>query len=299
VAKRRDLVIGFIIFVAFAGFVFLSVVALIGLGTEGAFEFPSLGKRIAIIDVTGPIYSSANVVRQIKKYTDDGSVPAIVIRVDSPGGGVAASQEIYSQLLKARAEGKVIVVSMGSVAASGGLYVAMAADTVVANPGTLTGSIGVIIEFPTLEKLADKIGVSYQVVKSGDLKNTGSMWHTATKEEIDHLQSVIDDTYEQFIEAVALGRGMEIEEIRPLADGRIYTGRQALAVNLVDELGDFDDALDLAAEMVGMDIPPRTVKEVPRRRATIWDMVGQIAGGVLSGVAPTTGPGPQLLFLYR
>jgi len=292
-------VIGLIIFVAFAGFVFLSVVALIGLGTESAFEFPSLGERIAIVDVTGPIYSSANVVRQIKKYTDDSSVPAIVMRVDSPGGGVAASQEIYSQLLKARDEGKVIVVSMGSVAASGGLYVAMAADTVVANPGTLTGSIGVIIEFPTLEKLADKIGVSYQVVKSGDLKNTGSMWHTATEEEIAHLQSVIDDTYEQFIEAVALGRGMDIEEVRRLADGRIFTGRQALAVNLVDKLGDFDDALDLAAEMVGMNTPPRTIKEVPRHRATIWDMLGQFAGGVLDGVAPATGPGPQLLFLYR
>jgi protease-4 len=299
VAKRRDLIIGFIIFIAFAGFVFLSVVALIGLGTESAFEFPGLGERIAIVDVTGPIYSSANVVRQIKKYADDGSVPAIVIRVDSPGGGVAASQEIYSQLLKARDEGKVIVVSMGSVAASGGLYVAMAADTIVANPGTLTGSIGVIIEFPTLEELADKIGVRYQVVKSGELKNTGSMWHTATDKELAHLQSVIDDTYEQFLEAVADGRGMDIEQVRSLADGRIYTGRQALDVNLVDVLGDFDDALDLAAEMVGMDIPPRTIKEIPRRSASIWDFVGQLAGGMLSGVAPGVGPGPQLLFLYR
>jgi protease-4 len=299
VAKRRDLVIGFIIFIAFAGFVFLSVVALIGLGSDRAFEFPSLGQRIAIVDVTGPIYSSSGVVRQIKKYTEDGSVPAIVIRVDSPGGGVAASQEIYSHLMKARDEGKVIVVSMGSIAASGGLYVAMAADTIVANPGTLTGSIGVIIEYPTIEQLADKIGVRYQVVKSGELKNTGSMWHTPTDDEVAHLQDVINDTYEQFVEAVAQGRRMTVDEVRPLADGRIYTGRQALEVNLVDVLGDFDDALNLAAEMVGMDIPPRTVKEVPRRSTSIWDLLGQFAGGVLSGVAPSAGPGPQLLFLYR
>lgn len=298
-AKRRDLVIGGIILFAFIGFVFFSVVALMGLGSQGAFEFPSLGERIAVIDVTGTIYSSKSVVRQIKKYTEDGSIPAIVLRVESPGGGVAASQEIYSQLEKARDEGKVIVISMGSVAASGGLYIAMAADTIVANPGTLTGSIGVLMEYPSIQKLAEKIGIRHEVVKSGELKNVGSPWHTATEAELAHLQSVIDDTYEQFVEVVARGRGMEIEEVLPLADGRIFTGRQALEADLVDVLGDFDDALDVAAEMVGMDTPPKTIKEIPRRRATIWDLVGEGFFGLLPGVTPEGVTGPQLLFLYQ
>ena len=298
-AKRRDLVVGVIILIAFVGFVFFSVVALIGLGDQSTLSFSGFGERVAIIDVIGPIYSSKSVVRQIKKYIDDGSVPAIVLRVNSPGGGVAASQEIYSQLEKARDEGKVVVVSMGSVAASGGLYIAMAADTIVANPGTLTGSIGVIFEYPTVEKLANKLGIRHEVIKSGELKNVGSMWHTATEEELAHLQSVVDDTYNQFLEVVAHGREMEIEDVRPLADGRVYTGRQALELDLVDELGDFEDALNIAAEMVGMDVPPKTIKEIPRRRATVWDLVGQMLSGVLPGITPDGVGGPQLLFLYR
>ncbi len=297
--RRRDLIIGIIILLAFVGFVFFSVVAILGLGGQHAFEFPMLGKRVAIIDVVGPIYSSTDVVRQIKKYTEDGSVPAIVLRVNSPGGGVAAAQEIHSQLEKARDEGKVIIVSMGAVAASGGLYIAMAADTIVANPGTLTGSIGVIFQYPTIQELADKIGVRYEVIKSGTLKDVGSPWHTATEEEIAHLQSVIDDTYEQFVEAVARGRQMDPEEVRPLADGRVFTGRQAFQANLVDVLGDFDDALDIAAEMVGLDTPPKTIKETRRRRATIWDLVGRGLFGLLLGMTPEEVSGPQLLFLYR
>lgn len=298
-AKRRDVVIGAIILFAFAGFVFFTVMALLGFSERGGFELPSLGRRVAIIEVTGTIYSSKNVVRQIKKYAEDGSVPVIVLRVDSPGGGVAASQEIYSQLQKAREEGKVIVVSMGTVAASGGLYIAMAADTIVANPGTLTGSIGVIFQYQTIDELADKIGIRSQVIKSGAFKDIGSMWREPTEEDMSHLQSVIDDTYEQFVAVVAEGRGMESDEVRPLADGRIFTGQQALQANLVDLLGDFDDALNVAAEMTGLDTPPRTIQELPRRRATIWDLVGQLAFGLVPGLTPEGFTGPQLMFLYK
>ncbi len=298
-AQRRDVVIGAIILFAFVGFVFFSVIALMGFSEQGVFEFPSLGRRVAIIDVTGPIYTSKSVVRQIKKYTKDGSIPAIVLRVDSPGGGVAASQEIYSQLERARDEGQVIVVSMGTVAASGGLYIAMAADTIVANPGTLTGSIGVIFQYQTIEELADKIGIRTQVIKSGALKDVGTPWREPTEEDLAHLQSVIDDTYEQFVDVVAKGRGMDPAEVRPLADGRIFTGRQALEANLVDLLGDLDDALNIAAEMVGLDTPPKTIKEMPRRRATVWDLFGQLVSGLVPGMTPEGFIGPQLLFLYR
>jgi protease-4 len=298
-AKRRDIVIGVVIFFAFAGFVFFTVVALMGVSEEGSFEFPAMGKRIAIIEVEGPIYSSKNVVRQIKKYTEDNSVPAIVLRVDSPGGGVAASQEIYSQLLRAKDEGKIIVASMGSVAASGGLYIAMAADTVVANPGTLTGSIGVIFQYQTIDELANKIGVKTQVIKSGVLKDVGSMWREPTEEDFIHLQSVIDDTYDQFVNVVAEGRRMEIQDILPLADGRIFTGRQALEADLVDVLGDLDDALDIAASMAGMDAPPRTIIEVPRSRATVWDLLGKLVFDLVPGITSEGFAGPQLLFLYH
>ncbi|MFC1476223.1 signal peptide peptidase SppA [Candidatus Zixiibacteriota bacterium] len=298
-AKRRDVVIGAIILFAFIGFVFFSVVALMGISEQGMFEWPSLGSRVAVVEVTGTIYSSTNVVRQIKKYTEDGSILAIVLRVDSPGGGVAASQEIHSQLEKARDEGKVIVASMGSVAASGGLYIAMAADTIVANPGTLTGSIGVILQYQTINELAGKIGIRSQVIKSGALKDVGSPWREPTEEDLAHLQSVIDDTYEQFVAVVADGRGMDPDQVRPLADGRIFSGRQAREANLVDVLGDLDDALDIAAEMVGLDTPPRTVKEIPRRRATIWDFLGRWAFGLVPGLTPEGFTGPQLLFLYQ
>ena len=298
-AKRRDWIIGVVILASFVGFIFFSVITLLSLGGEGAFDLPSLGKRVAVVDIIGPIYSSENVVRQIKKYAKDESVPAIVLRVDSPGGAVAPSQEIYSQLEKARNDGKVIVVSMGSVAASGALYLAMAADTIIANPGTLTGSIGVIIEFPTIEELAKKIGVRSEVVKSGELKNTGSMWHTPTEQERAHLQSVIDDAYAQFVEAVARGRRMSEEEVRTFADGSIFTGRQALDMHLVDALGDFEDAVNTAAKMAGLNVPPKTVKEIPHRRATVWDLVGETVFGMLSQVTPERSMGPQLLFLYR
>jgi len=298
-AKRRDMIIGAVILFAFAGFVFFTVVALMGFGEQGAFEFPALGDRIAIVEVDGPIYSSKNVVRQIKKYTDDGSIPAILLRVDSPGGGVAASQEIYSQLLRAREEGKVIVVSMGTVAASGGLYISMAADTIVANPGTLTGSIGVILQYQTIGELADKIGIKTQVIKSGALKDAGSPWRDATPEDVTHLQAVIDDTYQQFVNVIAEGRGMDVLDVLPLADGRIFTGRQALEANLVDVIGDMDDALDIAAGMVGLDTPPKTVMEVPRRQTTFWDLLGRLAFGVIPNFTPEGFTGPQLLFLYR
>jgi protease-4 len=276
-AARRDWLIGVIIGGTFLVFALVMFFAVWGMSDAETAGFTGFGRKVAVVELIGEIQSSQPVVRQLRRWGDDKSIPVILLRVDSPGGGVAASQEIYSELLRVKEKGKKVVVSMGSVAASGGLYVAMAADTIVANPGTLTGSIGVIFQFPTLEKLLDKIGVRYATIKSGPYKDVGNIARTMTPADSAHLQAVIDDTYDQFIDAVAKGRGMAPESVKVFADGRIFTGRQALNLHLVDALGDYEDALDIAADMGGMSKPPRTVREVPTRRRTIWDLVGSTA----------------------
>ena len=299
-AKSRDWIIGLIIAGSFMVFTALTVMVFLGLSASDGVEFGGFGKRIAIVDVEGAISSSAEVVRQLRRFSEDESIPAIVLRVDSPGGGVAPSQEIYSELLRVREKGKTVVVSMGSVAASGGLYIAVAADRIVANPGTLTGSIGVIFQFPTAEKLFEKIGVRYETVKSGTYKDIGNLSRTMTEPEAAALQTVIDDTYDQFIEAVAQGRELDKDSVRLFADGRIFTGRQALEMRLVDDLGDLQDALNIAAEMVGMEAPPKTVHAVERKRASFLDLFGSMLFQWLTGVARDEGlAAPYLQYRFQ
>jgi protease-4 len=184
-----------------------------------------------------------------------------VIRIDSPGGGVVASQEIYNAIKNARHEGKKVVASMGTVAASGGYYVAAAADRIVANPGTLTGSIGVKMEFANIEKLLEKIGVKGMVVKAGEYKDVGSPFHDMSEPEKKILQDVIDDVHSQFIKAIAEGRNLQEAEVRSIADGRIFTGRQALDLKLVDQLGDLTDSIKVAGELVGIKGKPRVIEK--------------------------------------
>lgn len=276
-AKRRDWIIGIVIAGAFVVFSAVTILFVVGITQTDGVGFRGFGKRIAIVKLEGPIISAEEVIRQFRRYEDDKSVPGIVLRVDSPGGGVAASQEIYNEILRVREKGKTVVVSMGAIAASGGLYVASAADWIVANPGTLTGSIGVIIQFPTAEKLLDKIGIRYETIKSGDLKDIGNISRNMREVEAASLQNVIDDTYDQFLTAVAEGRGLDKDSLRPYADGRIFTGRQALEYRIVDELGDLQDAVNAAADMTGLEVPPSTVRWEPRRRASIWDVLGRTA----------------------
>ena len=193
---------------------------------------------IALVEVSGAIMDSKDIVRQISKYRRDDDIKAIILRIDSPGGAVGPSQEIYDEVLRVRADNKKIYASMGSVAASGGYYIAVAADRVFANPGTLTGSIGVIMAFSSAEKLMEKIGLEPQVVKSGKYKDVGSPARKITAEERIYMQRVVDDVHRQFIDAVAKGRNMSTQEARKLADGRIFTGRQAFELKMVDEMGD-------------------------------------------------------------
>lgn len=271
-AKKQDYIIGVLIGVSVLVFLLIVFLFLGALSREG-FTFATPGKKIALIELTGPIKSSRPIVSQLEEYGEDDSVPAIVLRINSPGGRVAASQEVYQQIKRVRHSGKRVVVSMGSVAASGGYYVACAADTIVANPGTITGSIGVIFQLPNAQELFKKIGIGFEVVKSGKHKDMGSPVRRVTEEERRLLQSVIDDAYDQFLDVIVKERGLSREAVLKLADGRIFTGRQAKEIGLVDVLGDYQYAIGLAAKMVGIEGKPRTVME--KRRISILDLLFQ------------------------
>lgn len=232
----------------------------------------STGDRIAVIRVEGVILDAQETVGELRKFSENPYVKAIVLRIDSPGGGVVPSQEIHDAVKRVRTKSnKAVIASLGSVAASGGYYIAAATDRIVANPGTLTGSIGVIMETANVEGLLQKIGVEGVVIKSGKYKDVGSPLRKMNEEERALLQNVMDDVHTQFIEAVAEGRAIEFKDAQALADGRIFTGRQAKDVQLVDEIGDLEDAIQLAADVVGIEGEPRVVE--PRRRFSIRELL--------------------------
>lgn len=225
------------------------------------------GAKIGVIAIEGVISSdlAERTVRLLTKYTDDASIKAIVLRIDSPGGGVASSQEIYEEVRRARSGGKLVVASLGSVAASGGYYIACVADRIFANAGTVTGSIGVIVQLANAEELLRKIGVESTVITSGPFKDSGTPTRALRPEERQVFQALVDDVYQQFVEAVAQGRNLPVGEVRQAADGRIYTGRQAKDLRLVDELGSFQDAIAYAATTIGSEGKPKLVREEKER----------------------------------
>jgi protease-4 len=222
-----------------------------------------LGERVALIRVEGPILDSKNTIDELKEHLKDPSIKAIIMRIDSPGGAVAPSQEIYEEVRKAATK-KKIVVSMGSVAASGGYYIASPATRIVANPGTLTGSIGVIMEIPNFAGLMNKLGIKSEVVKSGRHKDIASVFRGIKKEDREILQNVLDNVHDQFILAVAEGRKMLLEDVRKIADGRIFTGEQALKVGLIDEIGNLEDAVKLAGKLSGIKGEPEVISKKER-----------------------------------
>jgi len=258
--KKKPILIGIFLVGALAGVFFLLSLFLASiLGLNGKI---AKSDKIAIINIESIIAQSSNTVRQIKKYADDKSIKAIVLRIDSPGGGVAPSQEIYSEILKVRKNSnKIVVTSMGNLAASGGYYIACASDKIVANPGTLTGSIGVIMTFTNIEELMKKIGLKTEIIKSGEFKDIGSPMREFTEKEKKLLQGVIDDVYDQFVNAVSVGRSIAVQKVKELSDGRIFTGRQAFEIGLVDKLGSLEEAIKLAAELVGIEGKPKIVSE--------------------------------------
>ena len=270
---------------AIAGLVVAAVVfaALVPLMLDGAWL---CGERVAVVRIEGVIVDSRDAIEELRKFRENPSVKAIVLRIDSPGGGVVASQEIYSEVLKTRTEGRVkVVTSMGNLAASGGYYIAAATDKIIANPGTLTGSIGVIMELANVRGLMEKVGVQSVVIKSWKHKDLASPFRTMSAEDRALLQGVLDDVHDQFIQAVAAGRAMKVDQVRDLADGRVFTGRQARTAKLVDELGDLQDAIKLAGKMGGIAGEPRVIEV--RKRFSMRDLLGNVFDGKVSPLIPS------------
>jgi protease-4 len=257
---------GIFISLIFIGLIFIGISFLV-LATvikSEKVEFRGTGDKIAIVDVNDIIMSSERTVREIKKYREDKSIKAIILRVNSPGGGVAASQEIYEEVRKTRESGKPIVVSMASIAASGAYYISCGSSLIVANPGTLTGSIGVIAEFITIKELADKLGIQQNVFKSGELKDAGNPFRNMTEKDKAYFQDVVDNSFGQFLGVVSKERKINIDTLKQYANGRVFTGLQAKKIGLVDSIGTFEDAIRMTAELAGIKGEPSIVRESKR-----------------------------------
>ena len=237
-------------------------------GTEFAFS-----DRIQVVDVDGELVESRPILDQLKRYEDSNSVKAILMNIDSPGGGVAVSQEISEEIKRLREKkDKIVVAYLSSTGASGAYYVACAANKIVANPGTIVGSIGVIAEWVNYADLLEWAKLKEIVFKTGEFKDTGSAARALTENERKYFQGLIDDMYVQFVEAVASGRKLDLQEVRSLADGRVFTGRDAKERKLIDEIGNFQDAVDLTAKLAGISGKPRLIR-VNRRRVTLMDVL--------------------------
>lgn len=242
------------------------------MNTDRYYEESGKGAgKVAIVDLNFTILSSESIVRQFKKYGEDKSIKAIILRVNTPGGGVAASQEMYEAIKKTRDAGKPVIVSIGSLGASGGYYAACGGSTIVADPGSLVGSIGVIINIMNYEGLADKIGISQTIFKSGELKDAGNPLRQLNEKDKEYFQSIVMDSYDQFLSVVSSERKMDKEKLKEYADGRVFTGKQAKEIGLIDSLGTFEDAIAIAGRMAGIDGEPTIVKE--RERASLVERI--------------------------
>ena len=242
------------------------------------------GDGVAVLQIEGAIDDSQTVLAELKRFKDMPWVKAVVVRIDSPGGAVAPTQEIFEEILRSKKQ-KPFIASMGGMATSGGYYIAAACDKIIANPGTLTGSIGVIMQLTNVEELMKKIGVRGVNVKSGPNKDIGSPFQPLSPEGREILQSLVDNVHSQFVTAVAKGRGMEEAQVRKLADGRIYSGAQAQQLGLVDQFGTLQDAIELAAKRAGIDSEPAVYYSRPEQERW-WERM-------FMGVFGRRLPGPE------
>jgi protease-4 len=275
------------------------IVLAIAYAVRGGAGF-GLGGRIAVLDVDGIIADDRQFLEDLRRFRDDASVRGYVVNINSPGGVVAPSQSIYEELRRIRDEDEVpVVASIGGVGASGGYYIALAADSIFALPGSITGSIGVIMEIPDASGLMEKVGVRMQTVMSAEHKDVGSPFRPLGPGDRAILDSLVLDVYAQFVDVVAAERELDRAAVVQVADGRILSGRQALERRLIDRLGNRRDALAAAGRMAGLGEEPNTVRP-PEDRPTVWDLIlGRSAAGVLARLAGPLEPDlmPQLKFI--
>lgn len=246
-------------------FAVLTLFVILRIASPGQADLMAPGSKVALVRIVGPIETSDEMIEELDDYRKNDGVKAVVLRIDTPGGGVGASRDIYDAVQRIREEGKPVVVSMGPIAASGGYYIACAGDSILAGPSTITGSIGVIAVFGSFKRALDKLGIDFNIIATGPFKASGSELKEMTDEERAYIQDLLDDLFQQFVDVVVEGRGIERDSILAIADGRAFSGRQALALGLVDRFGTLEDATNAAAQLAGLPIPPRTVERRERR----------------------------------
>jgi len=269
---KKDHPITLVFFILGIAILFFGTVMAVVLSFSNLTTSLSFGNKIGVIPIHGVIRNSDTIIEQLINFRNDKKIKAIILRINSPGGGVAPSQEIYCETRRTTQKKKVIA-SLGSLAASGGYYIASAADKIIANPGTLTGSIGVLMEFVRIEELLNKIGIEMQVIKSGEFKDIGSPNRKMTDRERELLESLSKDIRDQFVTAVSIGRNMPREKVLEIADARIFSGRQAKMLGLVDGLGNFRDAVNLAKRMANIKGEVKLVYPEEKRRSFLWDLL--------------------------
>lgn len=297
--RRTNLLLWLVIGGSALLFFTVSLIALaVYFSDQEASSFSFSTNQVALLEVEGPIFDSQTFNQQLKDYGRRSSVRAVVLRLNTPGGGVAATQEIYEAVLRFRAETrKKVIASMSSVAASGGYYIACAADRVYANPGTITGSIGVIAEWYNYGDLLRWAKLQDVVIKSGEYKDAGNPARPLTEAERAYFQRLIDGLYNQFVSAVARNRKMTDDVVRKLADGRVYTGEEAKGLGLIDDLGTLQDAIQAAAKMSGIAGEPKVVTP-PKRKLSLLDFLFGESKSVLSLPFPMDPSQSQIRFQY-
>ncbi|NPU83037.1 MAG: signal peptide peptidase SppA [Syntrophaceae bacterium] len=286
--RRHPILFGLLL-LFIAGTVFFAVVYALG-NLSGGKRSLTLADKVGVITVDGVITGSKDIVEQLETFGKDPSIKAVVLRIDSPGGGVAPSQEIFGAILELRKKKKV-VASLGSIAASGGYLIACASDRIISNPGTITGSISAIMHFADVEELMRKVGVRATVIKSGKFKDIGTPARSMTDEERELLQDLVDDIYDQFLDSVATNRKLSKDSLRAFADGRVFTGRRAMKLGLVDELGDMTAAVRVAGGLAGIKGEPEVVWP-PKKRSSLFDFLLQDARSYLLGALREQPAGP-------
>ena len=257
-----------VIAIVFLGISFLYLAKITSVSDRYYEQTGSGSGKIAVVNLDFTILSSESIVRQFNKFRDDKSIKAIILKVNTPGGGVAASQEMYEIIRKTRDKGKPVIVSISSLGASGGYYAACGGSLIIADPGSLVGSIGVIMNLMNFKELAEKIGVSETIIKSGELKDAGNPFRDINEKDKEYFQDIVNDSYDQFLDVVSRERKMDKEKLKEYANGRVFTGRQAKDIGLIDSLGTFEDAVRIAAGMAGIDGEPALVRERERLSLT-------------------------------